>query len=165
MAVASGVLFGSLGGVVAFVGSMVAAAVGYAAGRAIGAAGVARWMSRRAYRSGRQLGGRGLLGVIVLRLSSVASAGSIHLLCGAGRVRFPVYLAGTVIGLIPAIAALSGLGALLRHTLLHPSVWNAAITIAAALLVLAVAAGVRTLLLLRQFAPSVSRHRGRVEFG
>ena len=58
------------------------------------------------------------MGVLVLRLASVASAGSIHLLCGAGRVPFVSYLAGTAIGLVPAIAALTGLGALVRHTLL-----------------------------------------------
>ena len=50
------------------------------------------------------------VGVVVLRLASVASAGSIHLLCGAGRVPFATYLAGTVIGLAPAVAALSWTG-------------------------------------------------------
>ena len=36
---------------VAAIGSLVLAVIGYAAGRAIGAAGVARWISRRSYRS------------------------------------------------------------------------------------------------------------------
>ena len=85
-------------------------------------------------------------GVLVLRLASVASAGSIHLLCGAGRVPFATYLAGTAIGLVPAIAALSGLGALLRHTLLHPSVSERRRSPSvAALLLIACAAALRTL--------------------
>ena len=105
------------------------------------------------------------MGVLVLRLASVATAGSIHLLCGAGRVPFSTYMTGTVIGFVPAIAALAGLGALLRHTLLDPSITNGLLTVGAVALLTAAAAVLRTLLLLRQFAPSVSNHRVRAEFG
>jgi uncharacterized membrane protein YdjX (TVP38/TMEM64 family) len=166
MAIAAGVLFGAiLGGLVALAGSAVAASVGYVAGRAIGPAGLRRWMSRRAYRSARQLGAQGIVGVLVLRLASVASAGSVHLLGGAGRVPFSIYLVGTLIGLAPAVFALGGLGALLRRTLLEPSLSNVLITLAAAALVIVVAALVRALLLLRRYGPSVARHRARAEFG
>ena len=103
--------------------------------------------------------------MIVLRLASVASAGSIHLVCGAGRVPFAAYMAGTVIGLAPAIVALSWLGGLLRHTLLNPSVSNGFTTIGAAVLLFALASGLRAFLLIRQFAPAMSGHRGRAEFG
>jgi len=101
----------------------------------------------------------------VLRLSSVASAGSIHLLSGAWRIPFAPYAIGTILGLTPVMAALSGLGGLLRETLLHPSLWNGLVTIGAGLLLMAVAAGLRAVLLIRQFAPSVSSHRDRAEFG
>jgi uncharacterized membrane protein YdjX (TVP38/TMEM64 family) len=126
---------------------------------------VAQWVSRRSYRSVRQLGAHGVIGVIVLRLSSVASTGAIHLLCGAGRVPFPAYLAGSIIGLVPAIVALSALGGLLREALLRPSMSNALTTITVAVLLILVAAAGRTLLLIRQFAPSVATHRDRAEFG
>jgi phospholipase D1/2 len=166
MAIAAGVLFGTIrGGLVALAGSAIAASVGYIAGRAIGQAGLRRWMSRRAYRSARQLGAQGTAGVLVLRLASVASAGSVHLLCGAGRIPFSIYLAGTLIGLAPAMFALGGLGALLRQTLLEPSLSNVLITLAAAALVIVVAALVRALLLLRRYGPSVASHRARAEFG
>jgi phosphatidylserine/phosphatidylglycerophosphate/cardiolipin synthase-like enzyme/uncharacterized membrane protein YdjX (TVP38/TMEM64 family) len=166
VAIVAGVMFGGLrGSLVALLGSLMAAIVGYVAGRAIGPAGVTRWISQRSYRSVRQLGARGVVGVIVLRLALVASAGSVHLLCGAGRVPFAAYMAGTFIGLTPVVAALSGLGGLLRHTLLHPSMSNGAITIAAAVLLIIAAAGLRTFLLIRQFAPSFSLHRDRAEFG
>ena len=166
LAIAAGLVFGALRGtLVALAGSIAAAAIGYAAGRAIGHSGITRWMSGRAYRSGRQLGARGVLGVLVLRLASIAGAGSIALLSGAGRVPFGSYMAGTVIGLTPAIAALCGLGALFRNVLLYPSITNALITIIAALLLIGVAAGLRTFLLIRQFAPSVSKQRRRAEFG
>ena len=106
-----------------------------------------------------------MAGVAVLRLSGVASAGAIHLLCGAGRVPLGRYLAGTVIGLAPSVAALVWLGAVLRTTLLQPTLWNGLWTIAAGLAVAGVAYGLRTILLIRQFAPSVSGHRDRAEFG
>jgi uncharacterized membrane protein YdjX (TVP38/TMEM64 family) len=166
MAIAAGMLFGALrGSGVALLGALVAAAAGYAAGRAIGRVGLSRWMSRRAYRSARQLGAQGVGGVVVLRLASAASAGSIHLLCGAVRVPFSTYIAGTVVGLAPATFAFAALGGLLRQTLFEPSLSNALLTALTAVLLVAVAALVRTLLLLRRFAPSVASHRARAEFG
>jgi phosphatidylserine/phosphatidylglycerophosphate/cardiolipin synthase-like enzyme/uncharacterized membrane protein YdjX (TVP38/TMEM64 family) len=166
LAFAAGVLLGGpAGGLVALVGSIAAAVIGYFAGRVIGTARLSRWMSRRSYRSGRQLGARGTAGIAVLHLASVASAGAIHLLCGAGRVPFGRYVAGTAIGLVPPVAALVWLGAVLRTTLMHPSLWNGFYTVAAAVAVAGVAYGLRTILLIRQFAPAASGHRQRAEFG
>ena len=152
------------GGMVAAIGSLALAVIGYVAGRAIGAAGVAQWISRRSYRSVRQLGARGVVGVIVLRLSSVASTGAIHLLCGAGRVPF-VNVHG-------------------RHRHRHgpgdcrtQRPWRMCCAthcsirrcrtrsprLAVAVLLIVLASAMRTLLLIRQFAPSVavsSRPRG-----
>ena len=158
-------LGGVRGGLVAALGSLALAVIGYVAGRAIGASGVARWVSRRSYRSVRQLGARDVIGVLVLRLSSVASTGAVHLLCGAGRVPFTAYMAGTVIAMVPAIVALSALGSVFRDALLDPSMSNALTTIAVAVLLIVVASAVRTFLLIRQFAPSVAMHRDRAEFG
>ena len=164
--VVAGVLLGTSRGILVAVGGSLAIAVaGYVAGRLLGAAAIANWMSRKSYRSGRQLGSRGLMGVAVLRLAGVASASAVHLLCGAAGVPFLRYLAGTAIGLVPAIVALTALGGLLGDTLLDPSTANAATTIGAGLLVLACAIALRAVLLIRQFAPSLSRHRQDAEFG
>ena len=57
------------------------------------------------------------------------------------------------------------LGALLRHTLLDPTMSNGLMTVGAAILLTALAAVLRTFLLIRQFAPSVSNQRVRAEFG
>jgi phospholipase D1/2 len=166
IALTAGVLCGGLrGGVLALLGSLVAATSGYVAGRVVGVPKLRRWMSRRAYRSLRQLGTHGVAGVLALRLASVASAGSIHLMCGAARVAFPTYLAGTLIGLAPAMFALAGLGALLRQSLLFPSMSNALITVGAAVLIGVAAVVVRALVLIRRLGPSISRHRTRAEFG
>jgi uncharacterized membrane protein YdjX (TVP38/TMEM64 family) len=166
LVVGSGVVFGAVrGGLLAFAGSFAAAVIGYAAGRAIGPAAIGRWMSRRSYRSGRQVARRGIVGVAALRLTSVASAGAINLLCGADRVPFGQYIAGTAIGLGPAIPVLCGFGALAGRTLLEPTLARAALTLGAGLLLGALALGLRTILLLRQFSPSLSQHRKRAEFG
>ena len=93
--------------VIALLGAWIAAAIGYLAGRAITPANLSRWMTRRAYRSVRQLGAHGIGGVVILRLVSIASAGSVHLLCGAARVPFAAYMAGSLIGLTPVVVALS----------------------------------------------------------
>jgi uncharacterized membrane protein YdjX (TVP38/TMEM64 family) len=131
----------------------------------MGPAQLPHWMTRRAYRSARQLGAQGVGGVIVLRLASVASAGSIHLICGASRAPFSTFMIGTAIGLAPATFAFSGIGALLRHTHQNPSTTNTLITAGAAALITAAAVVIRTFLLMRRFAPSVGRHRSRAEFG
>ncbi len=166
LAVAAGLFFGPvLGGMVAVTGSFAAAVVGYGLGRIVGPSGLSRWMSGRSYRSARQLRTQGFIGIVTLRLASVASAGSIHLLCGAWRVPFATYLAGSAIGLTPAIAALCVLGGLLRQTLLDPTGWNGLMAIGAGVVLIAVAAALRAFLLIRQFAPSVTSHRARAEFG
>jgi uncharacterized membrane protein YdjX (TVP38/TMEM64 family) len=103
--------------------------------------------------------------VLVLRMSSVASTGAISLLCGAGRVPFTAYLAGTIIGMVPVIMTLSALGDVFRNALLEPSLSNALTTLAVTALLIVLVAAMRTLLLIRQFAPSVALHRDRAEFG
>jgi phospholipase D1/2 len=166
MAIAAGVLLGApRGAAAALLGALIGAGLGYVLGRQIGARRLPRWMSRRSYRSARQLGARGVMGVLVLRLASVATSGSIHLLCGAGRVPFSTFMIGTLLAFVPAIAALAGLGSLLRQTLLNPTTSNLVLTIVAAIFLTAAAAILRTLLLIRQFAPSVSSQRARAEFG
>ncbi|HVQ15043.1 MAG TPA: VTT domain-containing protein, partial [Vicinamibacterales bacterium] len=166
VAVVAGLLLGTIrGAVVALLASLILAAIGYAAGRIIGPDKLQRWMSRRSYRSARQVGAQGPTGVIVLRLASVASAGAIHLLCGAARLPLASFLAGTAIGLAPATFAVAGLGALLHRTLQDPSLLSALTVIVGAVLLLAAAAAIRTVLLMRRFAPSVRSHRTRAEFG
>ena len=166
VAMVAGFAAGALqGALVALLLSVLVATIGYAVGRAIGRARLPRWMSRRAYRSARQLGAQGITGVMVLRLASVASAGSIHLLCGAAHIPFPTYVAGTLIGLAPATFALAGLGALVHRLLLAPSLANALIVMTVLATIVAVAFVLRTILLMRRLAPFVNRHRTGAVFG
>ena len=151
--------------VVALTGSLVAAVVGYVAGRAIGPARLPRWMSRRSYRSISQLecarrGGRD-------RAASggVASAGAIHLLCGAGRVPFAAYMAGTALASRRRSPRSAGWAGCCGTRFCNPSISNGLIDHWRGRAPVRVASGLRAFLLIRQFAPSVSGHRGRAEFG
>ena len=50
-------------------------------------------------------------------------------------------------------------------TMCRPSISNGFATIGAAVLLFLLASGLRTFLLIRQFAPALSSHRDRAEFG
>ena len=166
LAVLAGGLFGAtLGGFVALTGGWIGAIVGFAVGRAIGTRRLASWMSRRAYRSARQLSARGAVGVAVFRLTSIASSGSVNLVCGAARIPFGAYVIGTTLGLPPMVLVLAIVGSLLRSAIANPGWVNGLTAMAAVAGVCVLAFGVRSLLVARQFSPSVRRHRTRAEFG
>jgi uncharacterized membrane protein YdjX (TVP38/TMEM64 family) len=122
-------------------------------------------MHRRSYRSIRQLGLQGAAGVAVLHLSTTASAGAIHLMCGAGRVPLWKVLLGSAMGLAPEIVVLGGAGVLFRNALLEPTLSHVLAAIGAAVGLVIVAGAMRALLLFRRFAPSMSSHRQGAAFG
>jgi uncharacterized membrane protein YdjX (TVP38/TMEM64 family) len=133
LALCAVVLFGPLlGAPLALVAALIAAVIGYAAGRAIGPRRGLSFTGRRAYRVWRHLPGRGTTAVAALRMVSVFSATSIHLLCGAARVPLQSYVIGTLIAFVPGVLALSLLGGLLRRTILEPCPWSAVLTMLAA---------------------------------
>jgi phospholipase D1/2 len=160
------VAFGPVkGAAVSTIGSVGAAVSGYIAGRALGPSVVMQWLGPRTYRMGRQLCAPGPAAIAAMRLATIATASSVHLLCGAGKVRLRDYLVGSIAGLVPPVVALSVLGGLLRSTLLAPTVWNALLTIGFALLLAGAAFAIRMSLLIRQFAPVTAGHQSRAEFG
>jgi len=166
LAVLAGVALGwGAGGGIALAGGWLGAVLGYAGGRRLGSARLMSWMSRRAYRSARQLGADGAVGVAVLRLMSIASALSIHLVCGATRVPIGAYLIGSAAGLAPPMFVLAGVGSLLGTAFRDPS-WVHGLTAATGVIgACALAFAVRALLVARQFSPIQSRHRSQTEFG
>lgn len=166
LAVVAGVALGGLpGAAVALAGSWLASAIGYGAGRGLGASLVGRLVSRRSSRAVRQLSTHGRTGIALLRLTSMASAAAVHLINGAGRTPFGPYLSGSMLGLTPVMVSLALLGGLVRRAILVPSVAHWAMAGGTALLLAGAAGVLRTVLLMRQFSPSVSRQRQRAEFG
>jgi phosphatidylserine/phosphatidylglycerophosphate/cardiolipin synthase-like enzyme/uncharacterized membrane protein YdjX (TVP38/TMEM64 family) len=166
LAVLAGAAFGSgVGGGTALAGGWVGAGVGYVVGRRLGPGRIMSWMSRRAYRSARQLGAHGAVGVAVLRLMSIASALSVNLVCGALRVPVAAYLVGSAAGLAAPMFVLAGVGSLLDTALREPD-WVHGLTAAAGVLgACGLAFAVRALLVARQFSPAVRRHGAGAEFG
>ncbi len=166
LAILAGVALGwDVGGGIALAGGWLGAVIGYVGGRLLGPGRLRPWMSRRAYRSARQLGAHGAVGVAVLRLMSIASALSVHLVCGATRVPVVAYLLGSAAGLAPPMFALAGVGGLLGTAFREPS-WFHGLTAAAGVLgACALAFVVRALLVARQFSPTLRRHRAQAEFG
>jgi phosphatidylserine/phosphatidylglycerophosphate/cardiolipin synthase-like enzyme/uncharacterized membrane protein YdjX (TVP38/TMEM64 family) len=166
VAVLAGFLLGgSTGALVGTAGALVSAVAGYLVGRAMGGSRLASWMSRRAYRSARQLSARGVLGVAVLRLTSIASGNSVDLICGAAKVPFLAYMVGSILGLMPVVLVLSGVGSLIRAAVLQPGWTHGFEAVAGVLGAGVLALAVRSLLLMRQFSPTLRQHRERAEFG
>jgi len=166
LALLCGLLLGASRGLVAgFAGALAVATLGYAAGRLLGPDRLARFMTRRAWRSLRQVGADGVRGIAALQLSSVANSGAVQLFCGAHRVGFGTALLGSLLALVPQVIALGGFGALLRQTILQPSPGRRLATLAAVLALLAAAALLRSFLLARRFGPAVAEHRSQAEFG
>lgn len=146
-----------LGGALALTAALIAAAIGYGTGRALGAGRVIPLVGRHVYRVWRELPERGATSVAVLRLISVFSATSIHLLCGASRLPLLAYAAGTAGAFVPVVIVLSLMGGLLRHLIREPGAWSAVITIGAAAVFAAVGLRVRRNLLVKRV------HAARVE--
>ena len=166
LAVLAGAVLGTAaGGGVAFAGGCVGAVIGYGIGLLLGPRRLAPLMSRRAYRSARQLGAHGLTGVAVMRLTSIASALSVHLVCGATRVPIAAYLIGSAAGLAPAMFILAWVGSRLGAAVATPDWWTVLAAVGAVIGVSVLAFGVRALLVLRQFSPTLRRHREGAEFG
>ena len=162
----SAVAFGpARGSVVSVIGSLGAAVTGYVAGRRLGPVVLMRWLGPRTYRMGRQLSAPGPTAVASMRLATIATAMSVHLLSGAAKLRFRDYLVGSIAGLTLPVLALGMLGGLLRSTILQPTIWNGLQTIGFAVLLAAATFAIRTSLLIRQFAPVTAGHRSRAEFG
>ncbi len=153
------------GGAIVLAGAMAVAAVGYLAGRLIGAPQIGRWMSRRSYQSIRQFGADSVAGIARLMLAGVAGATSVHLAAGALRVPLASYVAGTAVALVLKIAALAGLGGVIREAIANPSAVTVLAAVGSALVLAIVVLGLRALFLTRQFAASVSGHRRSSAFG
>jgi phospholipase D1/2 len=166
LVVASVLWLGPLrGGLVALAAAAGSALLGHAAGRLLGLRRVEPLVGRRGTRLWRMLRGSGLVAVAVMRVASVASATSIHLLCGAAGVALRDCLLGTLLGVLPVLLAVTALAGFLRHAVLHPGLGTAALAAGMAVVLALVTARVRTSLLARRLGPSMTDHRERAAFG
>jgi phosphatidylserine/phosphatidylglycerophosphate/cardiolipin synthase-like enzyme/uncharacterized membrane protein YdjX (TVP38/TMEM64 family) len=102
------VVFGPLLGLCyAFAGTLASAACGCAIGRVLGRETVRRLAGQRVNALSQQLGRRGLVAMLLVRLVPVAPFTIVNIVAGATHIRWRDYLVGTFLGVTPGIVIAS----------------------------------------------------------
>ena len=96
-----------LGTLYALGGSVLAAVVTYGIGHYLGRSTVERLSGGRARRWSERLARSGILTIVAVRIIPVAPFTVINLFAGASRISFRDYLIGTLIGMVPGVAAMA----------------------------------------------------------
>lgn len=137
LSIASGVLFGFIGGaLVVFVGAMIAASVAYSLGHLLGADAVTRYGGERVSRAVQFVQKRGFIAVLLARLVPLFPFWLVNYAGGISGIRVPAYLLATAVGIIPGVLSYVALGAFGTQ----PLSWPFALAIAAFVLLTAVGA-------------------------
>lgn len=112
LVVATVAAFGPLwGGLYAWVGTVVSASLGFAIGRALGTPLLERWGGPRAVRLSEAIGRRGLVATLLIRLIPTGLPFAlINIAAGASRIPAWAFVLGSVVGAVPKIAAIAGIG-------------------------------------------------------
>lgn len=112
ISIASGALWGPIGGgAIALGAAMVATVVTFAVGRVLGRDTIAAHTGDRLARIDGWLARQGLLGVVVVRVLPIAPFGLIGYAYGTTSVRARSYLLGTLIGATPSAFSYAAVGA------------------------------------------------------
>ena len=137
---ATGLLYGPLAGLaVALSGSLLSAVTGYGIGAALGRGPLRRIAGGKIDQVSRQLGRRGILSVLIVRLLPIAPFALINLAAGASHIRFRDFALGTVLGMAPGIFAIALFSGQLARVLYAPDALSVGI-LAGLLVVIAGAA-------------------------
>ena len=138
----TGLVFGPVKGfAVAMLASVVAAAVTFAIGALLGRDLIRRLSGPLINRISERLSRRGTFTVALLRMVPVAPFALINLAAGAIRIRLSDFLAGTVLGMAPGMAALTVFGDRIEALLRNPTPLQVAMALLALVLVVGVAYG------------------------
>jgi uncharacterized membrane protein YdjX (TVP38/TMEM64 family) len=112
LSVVGGLLFGWLSGAgYVLVGVTVGAVAAFAIGRVLGREFVARYLRGRLLRVEQAVSGRGALSVTISRLIPLVPFGVSNYAFGTTSIGFVPFVAGTVLGAMPATVAYAALGA------------------------------------------------------
>lgn len=91
----------------ALAGTVSGAVAGYGVGASLGRDTIRRLAGRRLNKVSRQLGRRGLLTTMVVRIVPVAPFTVVNLVAGASHISFRDFLVGSCLGVIPGILAIA----------------------------------------------------------
>lgn len=134
-----------LGFVCASLGTLIAGTLTFGVGRLAGQRWVHRWFGRRAQALERQLKGRGVVTVALLRKVPIAPFTIVNVVIGASGLRYREFIAGTALGMVPGIAAFAFVGGRLADVWRHPTPLNVALVIVAVLVWIGVVLGLQRL--------------------
>ncbi|MEO8461078.1 MAG: VTT domain-containing protein [Dokdonella sp.] len=138
------VVFGPvMGAVYALLGSLASAVVVHELGRRLPATLVARLFGARGERLRKRIVGHGLLAVAIVRFLPVAPYSVVSVFFGVARVRRSHYIIGTALGMLPGITLYAIFIDRAREALLHPNPLAWLGVLAAILLIVVVAVGLR----------------------
>ncbi len=137
--VAAVLLFGPvLGFLYALAGTVTSAVAGYGVGASLGRDTVRRMAGQRLNKVSRQLGRRGLLTTMVVRIVPVAPFTVVNLVAGASHIRFRDFLVGSFLGLTPGVLGIVLLTDRVKATVQTPG-WDTILTLVAVAAVVIVA--------------------------
>jgi len=141
--VVAGLLFGPWEGfAIATTGSLLGALAGYCAGAVFGKSLIARFSNGWMRSLDEKIARKGILAVAVIRILPIAPFTLVNLAAGASKVGFRDYAIGSIVGMVPGIAALTLFARQLRRTFETPDALNVGVLV---VLVLALTIGTRWL--------------------
>ena len=105
----------------ALLGSVLGATAGYGIGYLLGDDIVSRLGGSRIKKLNRWLSNHGIMAVTTVRIIPVAPFTVINMLAGASRIPFHHFLVGTLIGMLPGIAAISIFENQLEKAIFNPT--------------------------------------------
>lgn len=111
LVVLTGLLFGSgWGFLYATLGTLTSSAVTYWVGSWMGQSTLQHYAGQRVNRLSRYIGDRGIRTMIVINLLPIAPFTLTNLMAGASHMKFPGYMIGSTIGIVPGLAVVTVLG-------------------------------------------------------
>jgi uncharacterized membrane protein YdjX (TVP38/TMEM64 family) len=136
MIIATVVVFGPwMGFLYASAGSWLSAMVVFSLGRWMGRDLVRRFAGTLLNRLSRKLSASGLLAVITVRIVPVAPFSVVNLIAGVSEIRWGDFALGTLVGMLPGIAAVVVLADRIAESLRHPDLTHVTVLMAAVALV------------------------------
>jgi uncharacterized membrane protein YdjX (TVP38/TMEM64 family) len=135
-----------LGFICAAVGTLLAASATFAVGRLIGRKAMRRWLGRKAQLLERELEGRGVVAVALIRKVPIAPFTIVNMLVGASGVPYREFIVGTMLGMLPGIAAFALVGDRIVDLFRDPTPQNIALVVGAIALWAGVVIGLQRLM-------------------
>lgn len=148
---ATGLIFGPwLGLAYGLAGTMLASATTYWLGRQLGRDTLERYGGQRINKLAKALADRGIRTMIVFNLLPLAPFTFTNMIAGACHLRFRDYMIGSVIGILPGLAAVTVAGSQLGSLLKANSLSNVLIAVGALAVAAVVLLGLRYMAQRRQ---------------